>query len=72
MATDLYEFRKIALNEGCGWVIPSKNAEKLAEMVLEVAKNKEDILLKKETVKALFKRKYTWENMEEKILKLYS
>ncbi len=71
LATDLYEFKKIAIKEGCGWVIPSKAPEKLAEKVLEVARNKKDILAKKENVKALFKRKYTWEKMESKILELY-
>ncbi len=71
LATDLYEFKKVAIKEQCGWIVPSGNPEKLAEKVLDVARNKEDILAKKKNVKALFTKKYTWEKMEKKILKLY-
>ena len=71
LATDLYEFKRIALNEGCGWTVPSNNPEILAEKVLEIARNKSEILKKKKNINSIFKRKYTWECMEKKILTLY-
>jgi glycosyltransferase involved in cell wall biosynthesis len=71
LATDLYEFKKIAIKEGCGWIVPSGNAEALAEIVLEVARDRNEILEKKKNIKSLFVQKYTWERMENKILQLY-
>lgn len=71
LATDLYEFKKIALKEKCGWVFPSADPKLFAEKTLEVARNKNEILAKKKNVSALFKNKYTWEKMEAKILELY-
>ena len=72
LATDLYEFKKIAIEEGCGWIVPSNDPIKLAEKVLEVARNRKDILNKKKKIKPLFLDRYTWEKMEVKILDLYN
>ena len=72
LSTDMLSIRNIIKDDKVGWIIPAKDPKILAEKMLYIARNKEEIIEKKARIAKIFPEKYSWESMHKKMIALYS
>lgn len=71
ITSDLFEISRVVKKEKIGWIIPQDYPIDLAKLVYEIKEKKEDLLPFKKNSKTSYIESYSWNKMEEKILRIY-
>ena len=71
ITSDLTEISRIVRKEKMGWVIPQNYPNDLAKLLNKIIHNKDLLRYYQKNTKQSYIERYSWDKMENKILKIY-
>ena len=72
ITTELFEISRIVEKENLGWIVPQNYPDDLVNLINEIIHDKNLLLEHKSKGRDAFSKRYSWNRMEAKILKIYS